>query len=76
MVEVFTNVLGEQSSIPGRVTLNIQKMVRDASLLNTQLYKVPIKSKWSNPEKPLGTEAIQKGPFGSHSTNSCACEFL
>ena len=37
-------------------------MFLDASLLNTQHYKVKIKDKWSNPGK--GVVAIEKGAFG------------
>ena len=36
---------GDLGSIPGRVILKIFKMVLDTSLLNTQQYKVRIKSK-------------------------------
>ena len=42
---VFANGLGEQGSIPGWVIPKTQKMVFDASLLNTQQYKVGIKGK-------------------------------
>ena len=35
MSRVFTNGLGDQGSIPGRVIPKTQKMVLDASLLNT-----------------------------------------
>ena len=45
MVRVFTNGLEDQGLIPGRVIPKTQKMVLDASLLNTQLYKVRIKGK-------------------------------
>ena len=45
MVRVFANCLGELGSIPGRVIPKTQKVVLDASLLNTQHYKVRIKSK-------------------------------
>ena len=44
-VRVFTNGLGDLGSIPGRVIPKTQKMVLDASLLNTQHYKVRIKGK-------------------------------
>ena len=44
MSRVFANDLGDQGSTPGRVIPKIQKIVLDASLLNTQHYKV----KWSN----------------------------
>ena len=36
---------GDLGSIPGQVIPNTQKMVLDASLLNTQHYKVRIKGK-------------------------------
>ena len=43
MVRVFANGLGDLGSIPGRVIPKTQKMVLDASLLNTQHCKVRIK---------------------------------
>ena len=45
MVRVFTNGPGDLGSIPGRVIPKTQKIVHDASLLNTQHYKVWIKGK-------------------------------
>ena len=45
MNRVFTNGLGDQGSIPGQVIPKTQKMVLDATLLNTQHYKVHIKGK-------------------------------
>ena len=45
MVRVFADGLGDRGSIPGQVILKIQKIVLDASLLNTQYYKVTIKGK-------------------------------
>ena len=42
---MFANSPGDQGSIPGRVIPKTQKMVLDAALLNTQHYKVQIKSK-------------------------------
>ena len=42
---VFTNGLGDVGSIPGRVILKTLKIVFDTALLNTQQYKVRIKSK-------------------------------
>ncbi len=36
---------GDQVSIPGRVIPKTQKMVLDATLLNSQYYKVRIKGK-------------------------------
>ena len=44
-VSVFANGPGDLGSIPGRVIPKTQKMVLDASLLNTQHYKVRIKGK-------------------------------
>ena len=40
MVRVFTNGLGDLGSTPGQVIPKTQKMVLDASLLNTQHSKV------------------------------------
>ena len=51
MVRVFANGPGDLSLIPGRVILKTQKMVLNATLLNTQYYKVRFKVKWSNPGK-------------------------
>ena len=48
-VRVFANRPGDLGSFPGRVIPKTQKMVLDASLLNTQHYKVRVK--WSNPRK-------------------------
>ena len=45
MSRVFANGPRNRGSILGRVIPKIQKMVRDASLLSTQHYKVRIKSK-------------------------------
>ena len=42
---VFANGPGDMGSIPGRVIPKTQKMVFDATLLNTQSYKVRIKGK-------------------------------
>ena len=42
---VFANGPGDLGSIPGRVIPKTQKMILDASLLNTQHYKVRIKGK-------------------------------
>ena len=42
---VFVNEPGDLGSIPGRVIPKTQKMVLDATLLNTQYYKVMIKGK-------------------------------
>ena len=45
MVKVFANGPGDRDSIPGRVIPKTKKMVPEASLLNTQHYKVWIKGK-------------------------------
>ena len=42
---MFTNGPGDLGSIPGRVIPKTKKMVLDATLLNTQHYKVRIKGK-------------------------------
>ena len=44
-VKVFAKGSEDLGSIPGRVIPKTQKMVLDASLLNTQHYKVRIKGK-------------------------------
>ena len=53
MVRVFTNGPEDRGSIPNRVIVKTQKIVFDASLRNTQNYKVRIKSKWSSPGKEV-----------------------
>ena len=45
MARVFSNGPEDLGSIPGRVIPKNLKMVLDASLLNTQHYKVRIKGK-------------------------------
>ena len=45
MSRVFANGLGGRGSIPGQVIPKTQIMVFDATLLNTQHYKVKIKGK-------------------------------
>ena len=45
MSRVFTYGPGDQGSIPGHVIPKTQKMVLDATLLNTQHYKLRIKGK-------------------------------
>ena len=51
MVRVFANGPVDLGSIIGRVIPITQKMVLDATLLNTQHYEVRIKVKWINPGK-------------------------
>ena len=58
MISVFTNGLGDQGSISGRVIPKTQKMVLDVSLLNTQHFKVWIKGKWSNSGKGVVPSSI------------------
>ena len=45
MSREFANGLGDRGSLPGQVMPQTQKMVLDATLLNTQHYKVRIKGK-------------------------------
>ena len=45
---------GDLGSIPGRVILKTQKIVLDATLLNTQHYKVRIKGKVEQSKKRSG----------------------
>ena len=42
---MFANGLDDLGSVSGRVTPKTQKIVLDATLLNTQYYKVRIKGK-------------------------------
>ena len=55
MVRVFANGPGDLVSISSRVLPKTQKMVRDASLLNTQHYKVGIKGKVKQSRERSGT---------------------
>ena len=64
MVRVFSNGPGDLGSILGRVIPKTKKMVLDATLLNTQHFKVRIKGNVEH----LGAVAIEKGAFGSPST--------
>ena len=50
---VFTNGPGDRHSILGRVIPKTQKMILDAALLYTQLYKVIIKGKVEHKVKQL-----------------------
>ena len=75
IVRVFANGPGDLGSILGRVIPKSQKMVLDATLLNTQHYKVKIKGKvkqsreWSSAlPLQLSVVAIEKGAFRSPST--------
>ena len=55
---VFTNSPGVGGSIPGWVVPKTQKIILDASLLNTQHCKVRIKSKWNNLGKSVAPSTI------------------
>ena len=44
-IRTVANDLGDMGSIPGQVIPKIKKMVLDATLLNTQHYKMRIKGK-------------------------------
>ena len=55
MSRVFANGLGDQGSIPGQVMPKTQKIVFDATLLNTQHYKVKIKGKVDQSREWSGT---------------------
>ena len=75
MVLVFTDGLGYRGSIPGRVIPKTQKILLNATLLNTQHYKVRIKGKIKQSRErsrafPLnfGVVAIEKWAFRSPST--------
>ena len=62
---MFTNSPRDQGSFPGRVIPKTHKMVLNASLLNTQYYKLRIKDKveqWSSAlPTQLGVVAIENG---------------
>ena len=45
MVRMFANIPGDLGSIPGQVIPKTLKMVLDATLFNTQHYKVKINGK-------------------------------
>ena len=73
-VRVFANGPGDLGSIPGRVIPKTQKMVLDASLLNTQHYKVRIKGKVEQSREGVAPpptpwcSSYRKGAFGLPST--------
>ena len=67
MRRVFGNRAGDRGSIPSRVIPKTHERVLEATLLNSQNYKVRFKGKWSNTGKRiffLGVVAIGKGAFG------------
>ena len=51
MSRVFANDPGDQGSIPGQIIPKTKKMALNAALLNTQHYKVKIKSKVEQSKK-------------------------
>ena len=72
MNSVFANGPGDRGSIPGRVIPKTQKMALDASLVNTQHYKVWMKGKvgqsreWSSAlPNTLRCSSYWNGAFGS-----------
>ena len=74
---------GDLCSIPGRVMSKTQKIVPDASLLNTQHYKVRVKCKVEQSRERssahpqhLGVVAIEKGASGSLSTTAANFTYL
>ena len=72
MGRVFANGPGDLVSIPGRIIPKTLKMVLDTSLLNTQQYKVRIKSEVEQSRERsialhLCVVAIEKGAFWSPS---------
>ena len=74
VVKVFTSSLGDQGSILGRVIQKTQKMLLNASLLDTQHYKVRIKGKVEQSKERnsslLGVVALIISPLtGKHSTH-------
>ena len=81
MVRVFANGPKDLGSIPGQVIPNTQKMVLDASLLNTKHYKVWIKGsgeiqgKELCPPLHLGVVANKKRAFRSPSTKAANFTF-
>ena len=66
MVRAFIDDLVDNVSIPGGIIPKTQKIVPNASFLNTKHYKVRIKGKWNNLGKELApspTVAIENGAF-------------
>ena len=82
MVRVFVNSPGDLGSILGRVIPKTQKVILDATLLNTQHYKVRVKvngaiqGKEKRPPQCLDVVAIKKGAFGSSSTTVANFSYL
>ena len=71
MIRVFANRSGDRDSMPGRVIPNTQNIILDASLLNTQHYKVRIKCNQGKEKRfpvHLDVVPIEKKAFWSPST--------
>ena len=60
MVRMFTNGPGDLGSIISRDIPKPQKILFNASLFNSQQYKVWIKGKWSNPEKRVAPSSTPR----------------
>ena len=58
MIRVFANGSGDLGSIPDHVIPKTLKMAFDASLINTQKYKLSIKGKVSIPRKGVEASTI------------------
>ena len=71
MVRVFANGLGDWGSIPGRVISKTQNMVLDASMLNTQHYKVHIKGKMEQSKESVEFVKIVHASIQLCSKQSC-----
>ena len=79
----FANDPRDRCSISGRIIPKTPKMGLDASLVNTQHYKVPIKGKVGQYREisssfllHLGVVANEKGAFGSPSTTNANFTFF
>ena len=55
---VFTDGAGDRGSIPGQVIPKTQKIVLDASLLDTKRYKVRIKNKCRDPGRGVAPSPL------------------
>ena len=75
MNSVFANGLGDWGSILGQVIPKTQKMVLDATLLNTQHYKVRIKGKVVK-SRERSSALLKRGAFGSPLTKVANFTYL
>ena len=80
---MFANGPGDLGSIPGRFIPKTQKIVLDATLLNTQHFKIRIKGKVEQPRERssalplhLVVGAIEKEAFGAPSTTVANFTFI